>query len=88
MSTGLNYSQKNRIKELFEVGNSPKLIAECMRYPRESVEAYCKFISGAQEPKPEGDEFGPLPGSAGWDDLSAGAKSGLTRKRNRSQVDA
>ena len=77
---GLNWSQKNKIAKLAAEGYSPEAISRVtdisVRLVNNVINATPRFRS------PINDSYGPLPGTPEWEELSSGAKSGLTRKRN------
>ena len=77
-SNGMDYRQKNKARRLDAAGVPLEHISHELRVKPDVIERYLGHIN----PSPEQDEYGPLPGSAQWDELSPGAKSGLTRKRN------
>ena len=75
---GLNFSQKAQIVRLHNAGESVRNIGARLNVSDRLVQNCIKAKCGTGD----SDKYGPLPGSLEWDNLSPGAKSGLTRKRN------
>lgn len=84
---GLNTAEKNRIRRMAEAGEDSMRIAAMCKCAPHLVMNYIASIGGVEKDEPvaqnpDYDGYGPLPGSAEWNNLSPQARGGLTRKRN------
>ena len=84
LSAGLNYSQKNKVKRLAAAGLPVVEIARYVSCQQDVVQRLVDRLYPAAAPG-DSDKFGPLPGSPEWNELSPGARSGLTRKRQNGE---
>ena len=76
-----NYMRRNAARRLHQMGCTPEEINARTRVPVHMIETYIATL----QPSEDSDRFGPLPGSPEWDELSPGARSGLTRKRQNAE---
>ena len=84
LSVGIDYRQKNTARRLHQAGVPALRIAQTLRCERGVVERYIGSL-GTSEPAGSSDKFGPLPDTPEWNELSPGARSGLTRKRQNAE---
>ena len=83
LSSGIDYRQKNQARRMHQQGMTPLRISQALSCEPGVVERY---LSSLDSPSPAGsDKFGPLPGSPEWNELSPGARSGLTRKQQNAE---
>jgi len=84
LSAGLNFAKKNKVLRLAKRGWSAEEIARYVQSELKPVQGLLDRMYSAAAPG-DSDRFGPLPGSPEWDELSPGARSGLTRKRQNAE---
>ena len=85
---GMHYRQKNRARAARAAGHPIDKIAKAMKVDAKILRAFFRTEDnpkGAvieEAPASSGDEFGPLPGSSEWDQLTPSEKGTITKRRN------
>lgn len=87
---GFTFVDKNRVRRLHEAGKPIDQIAAALRCTTDLVSRYLRTQSkGKAEPvvqetptAEDADEFGPLPDSKEWADLTPGQKGQISKRRN------
>ena len=77
----LNYVRRNEARRMHAMGCSPAEITARTQVPVHMIESYIATL----QPPTNSDKFGPLPDTPEWNELSPGARSGLTRKRQNAE---
>lgn len=84
---GFTFSDKNRARRMHEYGKPVEEIATALRCTSDLVSRYLRTLNKGKAapvetaPKAE-DEFGPLPDSKEWDELTPGQKGQISKRRN------